>query len=82
MDRYIIEFQNGEKLADAGTKASADISNILAENGYRKLFFKTCGGSFFKQVAEIISSSTKLIVSAKRGSLVIYQYPIYCFYMN
>ena len=77
MNRFIIEFQNGEKLADAGTKASADISTILVENGYRKLFFKTCGGSLLKQISEIFSSSIKLIVSAKRGSLVIYQYPIY-----
>ena len=77
MNRFIIEFQNGEKLADAGTKASADISTILSENGYRKLFFKTCGGSIFKQISQILSSSIKLVVSAKRGSLVIYQYPIY-----
>ena len=77
MRRFILEFQNGDLLENAGTKAPMDISSILANNGYRAIYIKTCGGNTFKQIWLMALSLTRLVFSAKRGSLLVFQYPIY-----
>ena len=77
MNRIILEFQNGERIENAGSKAPADISSILADNGYEKFYIRTSGGSFPKQVLSLAASSIKLICAARRNSLVVCQYPVY-----
>ena len=77
VDKIVLEFQNGERLENAGSKAPADVSTILVNNGFRKVFVTTSGASLFEQFFSLLASSVKLVVSAKRGSILLCQYPVY-----
>ena len=77
MERFVLEFQNGDLLENAGAKAPMDISTILVENGFHKEYFKTGGGNIFKQFCSMFLSLIRLAFSAKRGSVLVFQYPIY-----
>ena len=77
MSKIVLEYQNGNLVENAGSKAPADVSTILVNNGYKRVFVKTSGNNFIKQCFELVCSSLRLLVSAKRGSLVLCQYPIY-----
>ena len=77
MPNIILEFQIGDFLENAISKAPADITSILVRNGYKKIYVKTSGGNRLQQFCSVAFSSLKLLLSAKKGSKVICQYPIY-----
>ena len=77
MPNIILEFQIGNFLENAISKAPADITAILAGNGYKKIYVKTSGGNHLQQICSVVFSSLKLLAASKKGSKVICQYPIY-----
>lgn len=77
MPNIVLEFQNGAILENAGSKAPADVSSILADNGYQRYFVITSGGNLMAQFRSLLISSIKLVASAKSGSTLLCQYPIY-----
>lgn len=77
MERFVLEFQNGDLLENAGAKAPTDISAILVNDGFHQVYVRTSGGNIIKQSCSLCLSLARLAFSAKRGSILVFQYPIY-----
>ena len=76
-NNYIIEFQNGDNLANAGTKAPADITYFLENNSFKSIYIKTSGFNKLAAILHILKSTIYLCHYIKAGSNVVVQYPIY-----
>lgn len=75
--KYLIEFQNGNSVRNAGSKAPSDISSILRGNGFDIIHIITSERSVIKKTFELLNVSLKVLFSIKSKSLVVVQYPVF-----